>query len=249
MTTDLPPIRRPDRNRPEPLWHQTEQALRELILRGNLQDGDQFPNENRLTELLGVSRITLRHALRRLEESGHLRREHGRGTFVRRSTIVAGIRGLTSFTQEMAILGEEVGTRGTSADEVTADDEVADALGAEPGTKVIKLRRVRLADGNPIGVQTSFLPAERVPGFLPVTGELSSLYDLLGSRWGIVPQSAEELYRVGEVSPEDAEDLAVAAGSPAFEVRRTTSDAKGVFEYVQSTMRADRYEIRSKLNY
>ncbi|MCR8724622.1 GntR family transcriptional regulator [Frigidibacter sp. ROC022] len=242
-------LRRPDRNRPEPLWHQTEQALRDMILRGEWQDGDKLPNETRLTEMLGVSRITLRHALRRLEESGHLRREHGRGTFVRRSTIVAGIRGLTSFTQEMAYLGEEVGTSGTRAVEVPAEDDIAEALNIEPGAPVIKLRRIRLANGNPIGVQTAYLPSERVPGFLPISGELASLYDLLRQRWSITPESAEELYRVGTVAPEDAADIAVAAGSPAFEVHRTTSDSLGPFEYVQSTMRADRYEIRSKLFY
>jgi len=248
LNTGLP-LRKPDRNRPEPLWHQTEKALRDMILRGDWQDGDQLPNETRLTDLLGVSRITLRHALRRLEESGFLRREHGRGTFVRRSTIVAGIRGLTSFTQEMAILGEEVGTLGTRASETAADDDVAEALQIEVGAPVIVLRRIRLANGNPLGVQTAFLPTERVPGFLPVTGELPSLYALLKERWGIVPHRADELYRVGTVTAEDAADLAVPAGSPAFEVRRITSDDQGVFEYVRSTMRADRYEIRSKLFY
>lgn len=248
MSNDLP-IRRPDRNRPEPLWHQTEQSLRDMILRGDWQDGDQLPNETRLTEMLGVSRITLRHALRRLEESGHLRREHGRGTFVRRSTIVAGIRGLTSFTEEMAFLGDQVGTRGTDATELPAEGDIAEALALRPGDPVIRLRRVRLSNGNPIGVQTAYLPAHRVPGFLPFAGELTSLYDLLHDRWGIAPQSAEELYRAGTVSAEDAADLSVAPGSPAFEVRRTTSDAQGPFEYVESTMRADRYEIRSRLFY
>ena len=104
-------IQKPNRHRPEPLWHQAEQAMRKLITEGEWKDGDQLPNETRLTEILGVSRITVRHALRRLEESGLLRREHGRGTFVRRSTIVAGIRGLTSFTDEMANLGQSIGTR------------------------------------------------------------------------------------------------------------------------------------------
>ena len=248
MTRDLS-LRRPDRSRPEPLWHQTEQALRDLILRGNWKDGDQLPNETRLTEILGVSRITLRHALRRLEESGHLRREHGRGTFVRRSTIVAGIRGLTSFTDEMANLGEAASTRRTRAEEMPADEEVAAALGLEPSEPVVRLRRVRLGDGNPIGVQTAFLPLARVPGFLPIEGEIASLYTLLRDRWGIEPRQAEEIYRVGTVALEDAGDLGIPAGSPAFEVRRLTSDAQGPFEYVQSTMRADRYEIRSKLFY
>ena len=78
------PIRavRPDRNRPEPLWHQTELAVRALIADGTWVDGAQLPNEARLGEMLGVSRITMRHALRNLEEWGLLRREQGRGTFV-----------------------------------------------------------------------------------------------------------------------------------------------------------------------
>jgi GntR family transcriptional regulator len=249
MMQEDPSIRRPNRSRPEPLWHQTEQALREMIQKGGWADGEQIPNETRLTAMLGVSRITLRHALRRLVETGLLRREHGRGTFVRRSTIVAGMRGLTSFTDEMINLGETAGTRGTMAEEIGAGEEVADALGLAPGDPVVRLRRVRLGNGNPMGVQTAFLPVGRVPGFLPVTGEIASLYRLLRERYGIVPTEAEELYRVGTVAPEDAHDLGVAAHSPAFEVRRTTSDAEGPFEHVQSTMRADRYEIRSKLFY
>jgi len=151
--TETVRIQRPSRSRPEPLWHQAEQAVRKLITEGEWKDGDQLPNETRLTEMLGVSRITVRHALRRLEESGLLRREHGRGTFVRRSTIVAGIRGLTSFTDEMANLGQSIGTRATEARKIQADEEVAEELQIEIGDPVIRLRRLRLGDGNPIGVQ------------------------------------------------------------------------------------------------
>jgi GntR family transcriptional regulator len=241
------PLRRPSRNRPEPLWHQTEQALRDMILRGDWKDGDQLPNETRLTEMLGVSRITLRHAMRRLEEGGLLRREHGRGTFVRRSTIVAGIRGLTSFTDEMANLGEVLGTRLVEAREMLADEDIAEALQIDAGSKVVSLKRLRLGNGNPIGVQTAYLPADRVPGFLPLETDVPSLYRLLLARYGISPIEATELYRVGEVDPEDAALLELEPGSPAFLVRRTTFDTVGPFEFVQSTMRPDRYEIRSKL--
>src|SRR5271170_2813676 len=93
-----------DRRRPEPLWHQAQTALRSLIERGEWSSGSQIPNEDRLCDLLGISRITVRHALRNLEEAGLLRREHGRGTFVRSATVVAGVRGLTSFTEEMHTL-------------------------------------------------------------------------------------------------------------------------------------------------
>ena len=73
------------------------------------------PNEAKLGEMLGVSRITMRHALRNMEEWGLLRREQGRGTFVRSSTVIAGVRGPTSLTQEMADRGLAIGSRNLSS--------------------------------------------------------------------------------------------------------------------------------------
>jgi GntR family transcriptional regulator len=244
-----PPIhvQRPDRNRPEPLWHQTERVLRALIADGTWPDGARLPNEGKLGEMLGVSRITMRHALRNMEEWGLLRREQGRGTFVRSSTIIAGARGPTSLTQEMADRGLSVGSRILELREIPADNSVASALEIREGASVVKLRRLRLGGGQPIGVQTAYLPEKRVPGLADMEGALVSLYATLRDRFGLVPQSALEVYRVGAASAEDAELLEVAAGSPAFIVQRTTSDARGPYEFTVSTMRGDRYEIRSKL--
>ncbi len=241
------PIMRVDRSRPEPLWHQAEQALRALIADGTWPDGTQLPNEGKLSEILGVSRITIRHALRNVEESGLLRREHGRGTFVRTSTVTAGVRGLTSFTQEMADRGLVVGSRVLEISELPASEEVANALEIAKGETVVMLRRLRAGNNQPIGIQNAFMPARRVPGLVDIVGPIPSLYELLRSRFGISPQVAREIYRVGSVSAEDAALLDVEAGSPAFIVQRITSDGHGPFEYTVSTMRGDRYEIRSRL--
>src|SRR6185437_1447771 len=140
---DVKGLVKPDRRRPEPLWHQAELALRALIEKGEWATVAQIPNEDKLGTLLGISRITLRHALRNLEEAGLLRREHGRGTFVRSATVVAGARGLTSFTQEMVTLGLVVGTKLLAAEIVPATPDMADALEIEQGQAVVKLRRLR----------------------------------------------------------------------------------------------------------
>lgn len=238
---------KPDRSRPEPLWHQAEQALRSLIAEGTWKDGTQIPNEELLSRLLGVSRITTRHALRNLEESGLLRREHGRGTFVRSSTVIAGVRGLTSFTEEMANLGLVVGSRVLELEEVAASAEVATALEIQIGTPTVRLRRVRLGNDAPIGVQTVFMPVARVPGFVETAKPAASLYDTLRNGFGITPREAREVFRVGSVGADEAVLLEIATGSPVFMVERITSDAIGPFEFTVSTMRGDRYEIRSKL--
>lgn len=243
-----PSLVKPDRRRPEPLWHQAEQALRALIADGTWTDGTQLPNEGRLSEMLGVSRITIRHALRNIEESGLLRREHGRGTFVRSSTVIAGVRGLTSFTQEMAGLGLVVGSRVLEMARRPATTEIADALEIRAGDPVVVIRRLRSGNNQPIGIQTACLPAARVPDLAGRTEPIDSLYDLLRNRYDIAPKVAREIYRLGSVDdPADAALLELPPGSPAFVVQRITSDAAGPFEFTVSIMRGDRYEIRSKL--
>lgn len=236
----------PNRGRPEPLWHQAERSLRAAIADGTWTDGAKLPNEAQLSELLGVSRITVRHALKNIEDAGLLRREHGRGTFVRSSTVIAGVRGLTSFTQEMAERGLVVGSRMVEISEVPAPHEVAVALEIPDRTLVCRIKRLRAGNDLVMGVQTAYLPVSRVPGLSSFEQPLVSLYDTLRQRFGITPKEAREIYRVGSVTDEDAELLEVPAGSPAFVVQRIASDSSGVFEFTVSVMREDRYEIRSK---
>lgn len=240
-------LQKPDRRRPEPLWHQAEMALRGLIAGGEWSAGSQIPNEDRLGELLGISRITLRHALRNLEEAGLLRREHGRGTFVRSATVVAGVRGLTSFSEEMRTLALAASTQLIESNRIGATLEMADALEIAVGDPVVQLKRLRLGNGLPIGIQTSHLPEARVPGLFEEAAAVQSLYRWLDERCGIKPVKAKEVYRVGRVAEADADLIQLAANTPAFEVERIAYDTKGPFEYALSTMRADRYEIRSTL--
>lgn len=238
---------RPDRARPDPLWHQAEMVMRDLIQRGDWAAGSQIPNEDRLCDLLGISRITVRHALRNLEDAGFLRREHGRGTFVRSATMVAGPRGLTSFTNEMQMLALSASTRLLSAQRLKATAAMAEALEIGPGDPVVQLRRLRLGDDMPIGIQTTHLPEIRVPGLLDHAAEVQSLYAWLKEHCGLLPVKAKEVYRVGRVAAQDAALIQQPDGTPAFEVERVAYDAKAPFEYTLSTMRADRYEIRSTL--
>lgn len=243
---DVDGIQPLDRRRPEPLWHQLVLALRERIDEHVWGPGTQIPPEDQLCDLYAVSRVTVRHAIRVLEEQGLLRREHGRGTFVRQPLLVAGARGLTSFSDEMSQQGAKPGSRVLDCEVVPASEPVAAALQLAAGEPVTCLRRLRLSDSDPMGVQTSYVPVSRAPQLAEQMADDGSLYAVL-RRQGIAPLEATELYRVGAASAEDAALLAVAPGSPVFIVERTTVDAVGPFELTVSTMRGDRYEIRSTL--
>jgi GntR family transcriptional regulator len=238
---------RPDRRRPEPLWHQVEQSIRAAIDSGTWKAGARLPGEDQLTDLLGVSRITVRHALANLEAAGILRREHGRGTFVRSARLVAGTRALTSFSEEMSALGLDVATRLLDVRRIKATGPIAEALEIVEGSAVVRLRRLRFGGGQPIGVQAAHLRGDRVDGLTAADVGDGSLYTLLRERYGIHPALAEEVYRVAGAGRRDAELLGIAPGDAVFFVERITSDERGPFEYTLSTMRGDRYEIRSSL--
>lgn len=242
--TRTPSAQRLDRSRPEPLYHQLETDLRERILAGEWEPGEQIPTEERLGELYGVSRITIRQAVRNLVDSGYLERGQGRGTFVREPVLVAGERGLRSFSEEMRALDLEPGARVLDARTVPARGAVAEHLGLEGGAEVHRLRRLRTGDGKPIGLQTAHLPAARFPGLAAELAGGASLYQVLRTEYGVELDHARETFSVVRISKDAAQLLGVEPGEPAFHVERIAYDATGPFEYTVSVMRGDRYRIQ-----
>ena len=121
---------------------------------------------------------------------------------------------------------------------------MAAALAIEPGTLVFRLRRLRLANRQPMGIQTAFLPSHLVPGLADTTFGDASLYDVLQNRFGLQPASARETYCVRLMRRDEAELLRVPVRSPAMTAERITLLLDGQpFEFVQSVMRGDRYKI------
>lgn len=230
-----------------PFYVQLESLLFDRIESGEWPPGTRIPSEAELCEQYGVSRVTIRQALARLVDRGLLDRQRARGTFVRDSRISANARYATSFTNELNARGMTVSSRILSIRDVIAPPEIASELGCQPGTPLTEIKRVRTGDGNPIGIQTSRLLAELVPGIADHLDDTQSLYAVLRSRYGIQPVEAAEVFRASRVTGADAKLLGVPTGSPAFDALRITFDGKRAFEYTTSILRGDRYEIRLAL--
>jgi GntR family transcriptional regulator len=232
-----------------PLYHQVEQDLRRRIRAGEWTAGQAIPPEAALCALYGASRITIRQAVGNLVGDGLLVREPGRGTFVREPWVMAGIRGLTSFSQEMQALGLKSSAVLLGSRQAPAAAETAAHLRTEVGDTVVEIRRVRLGDGKPIAIQVSRLLASRFPGLEHADLAEGSLYDHLARVYGVVPERAEEVFRVGQIRGEAARLLEVRSGSCVFLADRTTFDDTGPYEYVESVLRGDRYEVRLGLTH
>ena len=227
-----------------PLYHQVKTLLLQEIEAGRWKPDDRLPPENELIRRFHVSRITVRHALRELEQLGYIRREQGRGTFVQRPAVDLGPRELTSFTDELRRHGQTATSHVLERGTIAADASIAGKLEVAVGEPVFRLRRLRLADGEPMGVQTAFIPLRLVPGITDIRFEGASLYQVLSERYSLFPSHAHETHAAVPMSREDALALGLAPGTPALAGERIAYLAdRRPLEYVQSVMRGDRYKI------
>ncbi|MGW8378255.1 GntR family transcriptional regulator [Streptomyces sp. ODS28] len=202
-----------------------------------------LPTERELAERYGVSRSTIRQALSALHDAGRIYRVQGAGTFTA-DTAIAKSLSLTSFSEDMAERRLTPSSRVLAAELCPAGADTGARLRISPGDEVVHLRRLRLADGAPMCVESVRLPAARFPGLLDHDLD-GSLYRLLSEEYGAVLARAEQTIRATVLDPGAAGLLDVAPHSPALEVDRTGLDDRDrPTEHTLSTYRADRYEIR-----
>ena len=233
-----------NRRLPTPLYHQLKTRILQDIESGRLKPDQQLPTEEQLSARFRVSKITVRQALRELVTLGRIRREQGRGTFVQRPALTEGPRKLTSFSGEMRAHGLAATSQVLDRGIVAASEEVAAKLGLPIGEPVFRLRRLRCADGVPMGLQTAYLASAMVPGIEEFRFEELSLYGVLESRYNLRPLGATETLVAIAIDADEAKLLRVAAGSPGLAAERITFLAPDQpLEYVRSTMRGDRYRV------
>jgi GntR family transcriptional regulator len=233
-----------DKNLPLPLYHQLKNILLTGIESGEWEPGQQLPTETRLSERFGVSKITVRQALRDLVDLGYIRREQGRGTFVAKVKLSQGPRELTSFSEEMRRHNLPSQTKVLEQTTQGADAAAAEALHIAGGEPVLVLKRLRMAAGEPMGIQTAQIPAALVPGLAGENLENVSLYEILQSRYGLHPAHARETHFAVLVEPDQAIRLGVEPHSAALAATRVSYLADGrPLELVHSILRGDRYRI------
>ncbi len=228
-----------------PPYQQIEQGLIDAIADGRLKVGKRLPPERELAGELGVSRMTLRHALATLESRGLVVRVLGRngGTYVQEPKIVCDLTMLVGFTEQLRRNGVVAGTKVVSASEIAAAGDVAEALGIAVGTAVFEVERIRLANDLPVALEKSYFPAHRFVGMLDEDMS-GSLYQLLDSKYDKRPVAATESLESIIVDSRRAKLLGVAAGAAVMMLQRTAFASDGCpVEYAQDLLRSDRTRI------
>ncbi|WP_070196400.1 GntR family transcriptional regulator [Streptomyces oceani] len=209
----------------------------------DMQPHTPLPTERDIAARHAVSRNTVRQALNALEAAGSVYRVQGAGTFVA-SRVISKSLSLTSFTEDMRARDLRPESRLLTAGVVRAGTRVAEDLGIEPDAEVVRITRLRLADGSPMCLENVHLPAARVPGLAEedLTG---SLYDLLAERYRLEAHAAEQIVRAVDLDDTESALLGVPPGTSGLRVYRVGLDRRdSPIEATTTTYRADRYDIR-----
>lgn len=210
----------------------------------SLRPGDAIPSERELVRELQVSRVTVRQAIADLVAQGRLEKSQGRGTYVTGPRIDSRLH-LMSFSREMRARGLEPQTRVLDACEVEATPLVAERLEIDLEAPVVRVERLRLADGTPMAHETGFYPAASFPGLLE--RELDSLYDIFAGHYGLRVTSGQQEIRAEAADAASAAALGIPRRSPLLVQERVTYAGRRVIEFSTSRYRADRYRIQMKL--
>ena len=228
-----------------PKGEQLQEILEGVI--AALQPGALLPSERLLAERYGVARATVTQAVEGLVSRGLVYRVHGSGTFVAEPKFRQPLT-LTSFTEDMRARGMTPGSVVRSQAVVPASEVVARHLALVPGSPVVHLERVRTADGEPMALERTHLPAQRLPGLESADLSGASLYELLERDWGVRVAEADQWASVVRLTGDEAALLQVDADQPALLFQRLTRDPGGTpVEYVRSLYRGDRYEVHTRL--
>ncbi len=163
------------------LYLQVIDRLKDDIAKGVFVEKEKLPSEFELAKFLGVSRATLREALRLLEEENVIVRRHGVGTFVNpRPVFTSGIEQLTSVSSMIRKAGMEPGTIYLSSSEALPSEEDVKRFHCENDESVITIERVRTANGEPVVYCVDKVPTKYLP------------YDFLSRQEGSIFTAIEE---------------------------------------------------------
>jgi GntR family transcriptional regulator len=228
-----------------PLWAQVLADLSERLGAGEFDE--RFPTDHELVDTYGVSRQTVREAVRRLADDGLLARERGRGTRVRPVEFEHAAGTLEGLFHQVEALGVTQ-TSVVRVREETADAAIARRLKLTDRARLVHIERLRLAAGEPLAVDRSWLPARVAHRLLEAPLTHAGLYDELARLCGVKIDRGVE--RVRPVVPTRAEQAAldIPADVAAFSIERLVYSQESPVEWRQSLVRGDRYSFVVELS-
>jgi GntR family transcriptional regulator len=237
-----------DRTQGTPLHHQAYLIVRDAIRSGRYRPGDALPTEEAFAAEFGVSRITIRRALEALAQANLIDRQQGRGTFVRRGAMSAPVEvPIYSMIEQISRIGATTEVRVLEFGDEVPSPEIRAAFGIGEGEALQRCVRVRLQNGEPLLLLTTFVGPALGAGIRREDMERHALFELI-RRAGLRIASGEQTVSAALASPVVAQRLDIKIGAPLISVTRMMKDNAGKpVEYLQFVCSPERFQLRFSL--
>lgn len=226
----------------EHLYLKLSDTLAEQIMDGTLPEGTLLPSERELCQIHDISRTTVRQALQDLSQKGYCKSIHGKGTVVVRPQIRQELRSIYSFAEDMRRLGKNPVTQIMDFVKIVPTGTVAAMMQLPNGESVYRIMRLRLANNEPMLLETNYLPCNRFPEFSRQMLENQSLYRVLADRYSLSIDVAEETFEPILLRPMEAQMLHTGQGALGMLVERISYENGRVVEISKSISPASKFK-------
>ncbi|HEY8393978.1 MAG TPA: GntR family transcriptional regulator [Thermaerobacter sp.] len=234
-----------DRTSPVPLYLQIKEWMLEQIRTGRWPHRYKLPAEEDLAADIGVSRGTLRKAIRKLVAEGFLEQIHGKGTFVTAGGIEQPLaQQLAAFSELLEERGIPYSTQVLRQEVMVPEPRVAALLRLSPGEPAVFLARVRLVESRPVAYMENYVPRRLAPGLEEVDFTRHGLFATLEQRYGLTLSWGHRTFEALAADGRPAEYLDLPPGAPVFYIQQVVYLAGGTpVEYSDVWLRGDRFRL------
>lgn len=226
-----------------PRYREIAAEIARSIESGAWKAGEPIPSEAQFAVTFDVTRMTIRQALSVLAAQDLIERRQGSGTFVAPKRIVREPGRPTGLTEDLLLRGHVPGGRSIIQCLVQAPTQVREMLDLRTRSTVLRIMRLRLADGIPIGIQQSWIPAVLVPGLDEMDVTDLSLSTVLQQQFGLAAAGTETMLSAVEANQDFASLLQLPIGSALLYTRLTSYLSSGKpFELGEGWYPGSRYD-------
>ncbi|RSK26749.1 GntR family transcriptional regulator [Bacillus sp. HMF5848] len=228
---------------PLPIYYQLEELIKQQIENGELTPGTMLPSERELSDIYNISRMTVRQAITNLVNQGFLYREQGRGTFVIEKKFEQDLLGLSSFSEQMLQRGLKPGSILLSFKTLHVSEDICAKLQINTENEVHRIERVRLANEQPIALETTYIPAALLPQLSEQVLQ-DSLYKYVEAQLNQSIHFARQTLEAVIATDFEIKHLQLAKSDPILLIERIAYLDDGTpFEVTKSAFRADKYKF------
>lgn len=230
-----------DKNSSVPIYVQLEDYIKKKITERVYLPGESIPTERELTELFGVSRMTIRQAITNLVHQGVLYKTHGKGAFVSKEVIEKKLE-IESFSQDMEKRGLIPSSRILYFEKITPDSQIREKLQLSENEQVYFLNRLRLANDEPMAIEYSYLPERYFPDLMKYNLMKCSLYTLMKQEYHSDFSYMKQDIKAVTISKKEAELLLdKTKGFGLLSLRTVFNGDDMPIEYARTIYNPDRY--------